>query len=104
MVFFLLAIGVLLVTIWQALRYRNCYWKRNGVPFISATVVVGSFKDVCTLKKPLVCELNDWYNHPAAKNSAIVGFHMFHRPAILVRDLGLIKDILMKDFNSFCNR
>lgn len=100
-----LAIGLLaLLGIWLALRYRNGYWKRCGIPYIPATVLVGNLMELCTFSKPMVDHLSDLYNDPCCKDSAVVGIHIFHKPALMVRDLNLVKAILLKDFQAFANR
>lgn len=104
MSFLLLSVFVIPLSIWLALRYRNGYWKRRGVPFIPATVVVGNFNEMVTLNKSLTNQFSDWYHHPAGKDSAAVGIHLFHRPALVVRDLALVKAVLLKDFSTFSNR
>lgn len=104
MAFWLLAIGLILLGIWLKLRHINGFWQRRGVPFFPGTVFVGNMKDMCTFSKPIVNVLEDLYNSPAAKDSAAVGIHIFLRPALMVRDLDLIKAILVKDFTSFNNR
>lgn len=102
--FWFLSIVVFLLGIWSALRYRNGYWKRRGIPFIPATVVVGNFKEVCNFSTPLVEQFRSWYNHPVGKDSPVVGIHLFYRPALLIRDLDLVKAVLLKDFAAFSNR
>lgn len=104
MIVWLLYFVVFVLSAWFVLRYRNGYWERRGIPFIPATILVGNLLDLCMVKKPMVSLLSEWYNHPAGKNSAVVGIHLFQRPVILVRDLELVKDILVKDFAVFNNR
>jgi cytochrome P450 len=41
------------------------------------------------------------YNEHSDK--AYVGFFSFDRPSLLIRDLELVKNILVKDFNAFMN-
>lgn len=37
-------------------------------------------------------------------NETYIGFHAFLKPQILIRDLDIIKSILVKDFNTFTDR
>ncbi|KAG4067639.1 hypothetical protein HA402_005411 [Bradysia odoriphaga] len=49
-------------------------------------------------------QFNDFYFDEKTRHKPFVGIHMFHKPAIILRDTELIKRILVKDFTSFSNR
>lgn len=104
MAFILLAIVLVLIGIWLKLRHRNGYWQRQGVPFIPGTAFLGNMTEACTFSKPMVTVLKDLYESPIAQESAAVGIHIFTRSALMVRDLDLVKAVLVKDFVSFNNR
>uniref|UniRef100_A0A1L8EGW7 Putative cytochrome p450 6g2 n=1 Tax=Haematobia irritans TaxID=7368 RepID=A0A1L8EGW7_HAEIR len=100
-------IFIFLVTVstvfWLWLRYRNQYWKRANIPYIKPHPLFGNFKEIalwqndpCTHFKKLYESIKD--------NVPCVGIYVFHRPGLLVKDLNLIKNILIKDFNMFSNR
>lgn len=38
------------------------------------------------------------------KSYPYYGFYMFHAPVLMINDLDLIKQILVKDFSNFCDR
>uniref|UniRef100_T1GMQ0 Cytochrome P450 n=1 Tax=Megaselia scalaris TaxID=36166 RepID=T1GMQ0_MEGSC len=46
----------------------------------------------------------DLYEDKVAKNEPYVGIHIFNKPALLIRDLELVKKVLIKDFQYFSNR
>lgn len=56
------------------------------------------------MKKTAAYMFADLYEHDIAKNEPYVGIHIFNKPGVLIRDLELIKKVLIKDFNNFSNR
>ncbi|XP_053598699.1 cytochrome P450 6k1-like [Microplitis demolitor] len=78
------------------------YWKKRGVAEIEPTAFIGNFGDCLTAKKCAGDWLKDMYNWSAGL--PYMGFYVFDRPCLLVRDPSLIKQILVKDFNYFNNR
>lgn len=98
------AIGVIFLGIWLALRHNNGYWRRQGVPFIPATILMGNFEKICMFRKSVADNFYDIYNSQYANKSAAVGIHQFLTPALVVRDLDLVKAILSQDFAAFSNR
>lgn len=100
----ILAIGLVLLAVWLALRHCNDYWKRHGVPCVPATLLLGNMKEICMFRKAMANHFQDMYNNAACTESPVVGINIFLRPALMVRDLDLVKTILVKDFASFSNR
>lgn len=102
-----LKVAVLLwipLIIWFYLRRRYGYWRRHGVPSIAPTLFLGNMKPICLFRKSVADHFNDVYKDNSVGDSAAVGIHIFMRPALVVRDLDLVKAILVKDFASFSNR
>ncbi|KAG5884528.1 hypothetical protein JTB14_029061 [Gonioctena quinquepunctata] len=92
------AIIILLYLYWT----RNFhYWKNRGVPYVKPTPFFGNIKDVLTFKKGLGMNLKDIYEET---NAPYVGIFLMDKPALLLRDLSLIKNILVTDFNNFSDR
>lgn len=90
------------ISVYGYLVYINSYWKRHGVPFVKAKPLVGSFWEVCLFRRNVAENFNDLYIE--APDEPILGIHLFHTPALIIRDLDLIKEMLVKDFSSFQNR
>lgn len=95
---------ILILTVYFYLKYGYTFWSRCGVPQIPPTMLVGNLGPILRMSKSCAQVIQDIYNHPKAKDSSIVGIYLFHRPALLIRDPELIKRILIRDFNKFCNR
>ncbi|XP_012288296.2 uncharacterized protein LOC105704030 [Orussus abietinus] len=78
------------------------YWKKRGVLEIPPSPFVGNFSDCLLMKKCPGEFLKDLYNK--GEGTDFIGIYIFHKPFLLVRDPGLIKHILVKDFNYFADR
>jgi len=78
------------------------FWKELGVPYVKPTPFFGSLKE-CTLQKTTIGEqLQRIYNEQSDK--PYVGIFSFDKPSLLIRDLELVKNILVKDFQNFVDR
>ncbi|CAK9832944.1 Cytochrome P450 6A1 [Anthophora retusa] len=78
------------------------FWKNRNVPGPQPTPGFGNVKDVMFRKISLgfyVTELYDVY-----KNEPMFGIFTRRTPAVVLRDLDLIKDVLIKDFSTFDDR
>ncbi len=80
------------------------YWKRRKIPSIESKPIVGSLTELITFRKCVAEQFSDFYFDEKTKDKPFVGIHMFHKPAIILRDPELIKRVLVKDFTTFTNR
>jgi cytochrome P450 len=78
------------------------FWQQLGVPYAKPTMFFGSLKE-CTWQKTSIAEqLQRIYNEHSDK--PYVGIFSFDTPSLLVRDVELVKNILVKDFQNFIDR
>ncbi|XP_047521133.1 cytochrome P450 6k1-like isoform X2 [Pieris napi] len=104
--FFLASVLLFLITI---LVYIYCYnrlnyWRRKGVPQLTDTdKIFGDFKRGILFRSPPGYHFGELY-HRMPKDVPYVGFYIFHKPCLLLRDPEIIKQILVKDFHNFSNR
>ncbi len=84
--------------------YSNSYWKRNKIPFLPAKPIVGNLFDMFRFRKCAAEIFADMYNDRNAIGKPFVGVHFFHKPVLLIRDPELIKQLIVRDFTSFCDR
>lgn len=84
-------------------KYKLSYWSRRGVKSFPAHPIFGNLKDVFTLKKAPGEVLRDLYES-CDSSERYLGFYIFHKPVLLIRDYELIKQIMIKDFNMFVDR
>ncbi|KAL6259233.1 hypothetical protein P5V15_009152 [Pogonomyrmex californicus] len=84
-------------------KYRLSYWSRRGVKNPPTHLLFGNFKDCFIFKKPPSEILREIYNS-ANPDDPYIGFYIFHKPILLLRDHDVIKQIMNKDFDVFPNR
>ena len=89
-------LSILLGLAWYYFYLPLNYWKRRGVPSVKALPLVGSLWPALSLKTTIGLLLQDFYNAPEAKGKPFIGFNAYHRPALLLRDPELIKQIIIK--------
>lgn len=78
------------------------YWKKRGVSEISPIPILGSFTECVLMKKSPGHLLKEFYDR--GKGQPCVGFFVFDKPYLLIRDEELVKNVLVKDFNHFSDR
>ncbi|KAG8239231.1 hypothetical protein J437_LFUL018495 [Ladona fulva] len=102
--FGLLEVSILLVTavallIYWAFVAPLSYWRSRNVPYIPGVPLFGSLTDALLLKATLGVVYADMYNK--IKGKRYCGFLKFNKPGVLIRDPEIIKNVLLRDFNSF---
>ncbi|XP_014211785.1 cytochrome P450 6k1-like [Copidosoma floridanum] len=104
-VFHLASAGLFAIVVFYAYaRYKLSYWSRRGVKSPPTHWLFGNFGNTFTLKKPPGQELQDIYESAEDNDSPFVGFYIFHSPKLLLRDLKLMKQLMVKEFETFPNR
>jgi cytochrome P450 family 6 len=78
------------------------FWQKLGIPYVKPTPFVGNLMDCVLLKKNIGEQLQRIYNEHSDK--PYVGIFSFDKPSLLIRDLELVKNILVKDFQNFMDR
>ena len=78
------------------------FWHKLGVPYVKPTPFVGNLKDCVLLKATIGEQLQRIYNEHSDKT--YVGIFAFDKPSLLIRDLEMVKNILVKDFQTFMDR
>ena len=102
MFIFLCLFGLIAIYIWY---HRNfSYWSQYPVKFIKPWPIVGNCWEICTLKTGLHGQLQKFYERPEFKEESAIGVFIFHRPALLIKDLELIKLLQIKKFECFVKR
>ena len=84
-------------------KYKLNYWKRRGVESLSSDLIFGNLKNAVLFKTAPGMHLGEL--HKAARQDApFLGFYIFHKPCILLRDPKIIKQVLIRDFENFSDR
>jgi hypothetical protein len=95
-----LTIAVVLITsVWYYCAYKYSFWKKKGVKFIKPTFPFGNMRDIILLRKPIAEVIKELYDE--FPEEPYVGIYRFLSPMLLIRDPGLIKQVMVKGF-SFC--
>lgn len=104
--FVILALGALVLVLFRVYaRYKLDYWKRRGVEQLPNTdLIFGNFKEAVLFRSPPGWHLGRLHDSVADKNLPYLGFYIFHKPCLLLRDPEIIKQIMIRDFDNFSDR
>ncbi|KAL5280355.1 CYP3A4.2 family protein [Megaselia abdita] len=91
------AVSVLAYYLWRTFKH----WEHEGIPFEEPSIPFGILKPLIKGESSFGMTIFDIYNK---SKEPFLGLYLMLRPAILVRDATLCKDILTKDFGSFHDR
>lgn len=94
-------IVTLIVSAYLYVKNSFSYWKRKNVPFKSPSFPFGNFSQAFLKKKSFGEALASLYSE---STEPYQGVFITIQPALLVRDPKLIKDIFIRDFQSFSHR
>ncbi|XP_053980183.1 uncharacterized protein LOC128877154 [Hylaeus volcanicus] len=99
--------GVIILTSLMAAAYlymtrKFKYWAKRGIMEVPPTPFIGNFTECLMMKKSPADFVWDLYNR--SKGLPYMGFYIFDKPFFLPKDPELIKHILVKDFDVFCDR
>jgi hypothetical protein len=75
------------------------FWQKLGIPYAKPTPFVGNLKECVLQKVNIGKHLQRIYDEHSDK--PYVGIFSFDKPSLLIRDLELVKNILVKDSQSF---
>jgi cytochrome P450 family 6 len=78
------------------------FWHKLGIPYVKPTPFVGNLNECVLLKTTIGEQLQRIYNEHSDK--PYVGIFSFDKPSLLIRDLELAKNIVVKDFHKFMDR
>ncbi|XP_037945529.1 probable cytochrome P450 6w1 [Teleopsis dalmanni] len=101
-IFLLIFFISILYIIWQKQNFN--YWKRHNIPYIKPIAFLGNLKEFLMFKQSFSQQMWTLYKTKGFEDEPMAGIYSLHTPTLLIRDIDLIKRILIKDFNSFSNR
>lgn len=97
----LLLVGLLLISIYLLVKRQYSHWEAVGIPSIRPKIPFGNLQSVARNERSFGTAIYDIYKETT---EPFLGIYLFFRPAILVRDAELVKNILTKDFQHFHDR
>ena len=98
MIFFSISSGLLGV-LYLYLTYVYTYWKKRNVPFLKPSFPTGNALDIILSRKTMGEIYKDFYIKLSGNKFA--GLYQIHKPVVLLMDLDLIKNFLVRDFEHF---
>lgn len=104
MLVILLSIAVIFATLFSLTKYYNLlfYWSKRGVFCERPNFIFGNLSDLentknlSTIHKEFYAKYK--HQHP------YIGFYFHLKPSIIIYDLDVAKDILVKDFSNFTSK
>lgn len=98
----LCVIGALLFAIYYYLTLTFDTWKNRGIPGPKPTIFFGNFQEVILKKISLAEKTKQLYQE--YKNELVFGVFQGRTPILVINDLEMIKDVLIRDFSVFPDR
>ncbi|RVE52023.1 hypothetical protein evm_003301 [Chilo suppressalis] len=92
---------IILLLLYCLLGNRQ-YWKQFNVKGPEPSALFGNYRDVI-LRRVTSFDFHEkiYNSHP---NEKVVGLYRFNTPVLLLRDLDIVQQVFIRDFDSFVNR
>jgi cytochrome P450 family 6 len=78
------------------------FWKKLGIPYVKPVPFFGNLKELVFLQIGIGPYLEKIYRE--YKDEPYVGIFSFDQPCLVIRDLDIVRDILVKDAQYFIDR
>lgn len=92
---------ILIVAAVFFVRRQYTYWDHVGIANIKGVLPYGNLKSIVDRQRSFGTAIYDLYKQTS---EPFVGIYLFFRPAILIRDSEMVKNILTRDFQYFHDR
>lgn len=83
------------------LRKNLDYFKKNNVVHFESNLFLGHFKDLVFMRKCPVDIIQEIYDHENFQDQPYGGVFLMQTPGIFIRNIDLIKRIVITDSNKF---
>jgi cytochrome P450 family 6 len=93
------AIAFLLGALYLYLNVAFSYWKKRNIPYLKPTFPFGNLRDLLMRQKSMGGAYADIYRKMDGMKFG--GVFLAHRPVFIIKDPDMIKNCLLKDFDSF---
>lgn len=93
----ILALSVLVYFLWKTFKH----WEYEGIAYDNPSIPFGCLKPLVKKERSFGMAIYDVYNK---SKEPFLGIYLMLRPAILLRDATLCRDVLTKDFQNFHDR
>ncbi|XP_045538879.1 cytochrome P450 6B5-like [Papilio machaon] len=102
MLYFLVTFASVLTLLYFYFTRTFNYWKNRNVPGPTPLPFVGNLKDSTLRRSHYAVVFKSIYD--AYPNEKVVGVYRMTTPCLLLRDLDIIKQVMIKDFELFLDR
>jgi cytochrome P450 family 6 len=89
------------VCLFLLVKNQYSHWENVGIPNVKPKIPFGNLQSLVKKERSFGTAIYDIYKQTS---EPFIGIYLFFRPAILVRDRELVKNILTKDFQHFHDR
>lgn len=97
----ILLVSFLSVLLYFYIKKNLDYFQEHNVPYFKADPIFGHFRDLMILKTSPADVIYNIYNHEKLKDQPYGGVFILQTPGIFVKDIDLIKKIMITDSNKF---
>lgn len=97
-------LSAIVIGLYMFTKWRYSYWKRRGVYYLEPKFPYGSVERLAKRLEYFGDSLHNFHRHFRNKGVKGGGYFMFLKPMYMPVDIGLIRDVLQKDFSHFVNR
>lgn len=94
-------LAVLIATLYLYIKHVYSHWKRRGVAYLKPSIPFGNFGPLVRKVRSIGQNIHDLYY---TTSEPFIGIFLALRPALLIRDPKIAKEILIADFQHFRNR
>nr|XP_023024022.1 probable cytochrome P450 6a23 [Leptinotarsa decemlineata] len=97
-------LGAVIAGVYFFIKRIYSYWCRKGVEYIEPDFFYGNIKEMVHGKISTGGLFKKFYDDLKSRGLKYGGCYTFFSPVLILVDLDLIKNILLKDFDNFINR
>ncbi|NP_001165996.1 cytochrome P450 6AQ5 [Nasonia vitripennis] len=95
-------ISAVLLGLYLYFARKFSYWKKRGVKYVEPTFLFGNAAPCLIAAKKPDDLIREFYEEGAGEK--VIGFYVFDKPYLVVRDPELIRHVFVKDFSNFSNK
>lgn len=95
-------IAAIAVLLYYYMTAHFNFWKKRGIRGPAPTLIFGNLAEAFFERTPIGDLIAQYYN--AYKRDPVFGIFERNTPVLVINDLDLIKDVLIKDFSKFTER
>ena len=93
------SLSAIFIALYRYFTRNFKFWQTLGIPYVKPTPFVGNLKECALQKVNIGKHLQQIYVENSDK--PYVGIFSFDKPILFIRDVELLKNILVKDFQYF---